>query len=53
MILFFSFKVPILLIIIMKLITHNMLTSRCLRGVVTGYPLAIEVGVNDFNVISI
>ncbi|XP_045516291.1 multifunctional methyltransferase subunit TRM112-like protein [Pieris brassicae] len=26
----------------MKLITHNMLTSKCLRGVVTGYPLAIN-----------
>ncbi|XP_050671944.1 multifunctional methyltransferase subunit TRM112-like protein [Leptidea sinapis] len=26
----------------MKLITHNMLTSKCLKGVVTGYPLAIS-----------
>lgn len=26
----------------MKLITHNMLTSKCLKGVVTGYPLAIN-----------
>lgn len=28
----------------MKLITHNMLTSRCLRDVLTGYPLKLEVG---------
>lgn len=27
----------------MKLLTHNMLTSKCLKNVVTGYPLAIEV----------
>ncbi|XP_032520441.1 multifunctional methyltransferase subunit TRM112-like protein [Danaus plexippus] len=38
----------------MKLITHNMLTSKCLKGVVTGYPLAInatDVKINevDFN----
>ncbi|XP_023936744.1 multifunctional methyltransferase subunit TRM112-like protein [Bicyclus anynana] len=38
----------------MKLITHNMLTSKCLKGVLTGYPLAInatDVKVNevDFN----
>lgn len=26
----------------MKLITHNMLTSKCLKGVVTGYPLTIN-----------
>ncbi|XP_061715225.1 multifunctional methyltransferase subunit TRM112-like protein [Cydia pomonella] len=26
----------------MKLITHNMLTSKCLKGVTTGYPLAIS-----------
>ncbi|CAF4908502.1 multifunctional methyltransferase subunit TRM112-like protein [Pieris napi] len=26
----------------MKLITHNMLTSKCLKGVVTGYPLSIN-----------
>jgi multifunctional methyltransferase subunit TRM112 len=25
----------------MKLLTHNMLTSRCLKGVTTGYPLKI------------
>lgn len=29
----------------MKLLTHNMLTSKCLKGVTVGYPLAIEVGV--------
>ncbi|XP_046968842.1 multifunctional methyltransferase subunit TRM112-like protein [Vanessa cardui] len=38
----------------MKLITHNMLTSKCLKGVLTGYPLAINatnIKVNevDFN----
>lgn len=38
----------------MKLITHNMLTSKCLKGVLTGYPLAVsatDVKVNevDFN----
>ncbi|KAH9400969.1 hypothetical protein TYRP_002552 [Tyrophagus putrescentiae] len=27
----------------MKLLTHNMLTSKCLKGVVTGYPLKLEV----------
>lgn len=27
----------------MKLITHNMLTSRCIAGVKEGYPLRIEV----------
>ncbi|KAK9506417.1 hypothetical protein O3M35_008365 [Rhynocoris fuscipes] len=26
----------------MKLITHNMLTSKCMKGVKQGYPLAIE-----------
>ncbi|KAM3966327.1 tRNA methyltransferase subunit 11-2 [Aphomia sociella] len=26
----------------MKLITHNMLTSKCLKGVMTGYPLSIK-----------
>uniref|UniRef100_A0A023F4E5 Multifunctional methyltransferase subunit TRM112-like protein n=1 Tax=Triatoma infestans TaxID=30076 RepID=A0A023F4E5_TRIIF len=26
----------------MKLITHNMLTSKCMKGVKHGYPLAIE-----------
>ncbi|KAG7296074.1 hypothetical protein JYU34_021170 [Plutella xylostella] len=26
----------------MKLITHNMLTSKCLKGVLQGYPLAIN-----------
>ncbi|XP_052754984.1 multifunctional methyltransferase subunit TRM112-like protein [Galleria mellonella] len=26
----------------MKLITHNMLTSKCLKGVTTGYPLSIK-----------
>ncbi|KOB73288.1 Uncharacterized protein OBRU01_10972 [Operophtera brumata] len=34
----------------MKLITHNMLTSKCLKGVLTGYPLAInaiDVKVNE------
>ncbi|XP_013140184.1 PREDICTED: multifunctional methyltransferase subunit TRM112-like protein [Papilio polytes] len=29
----------------MKLITHNMLTSKCLKGVRTGYPLAITATV--------
>lgn len=38
----------------MKLITHNMLTSKCLQGVLTGYPLAItatdvKVTEVDFN----
>ncbi len=27
----------------MKLLTHNMLTSKCLKGVVTGYPLSVVV----------
>lgn len=27
----------------MKLITHNLLTSKCLKGVVNGYPLKLEV----------
>ncbi|XP_041986910.1 multifunctional methyltransferase subunit TRM112-like protein [Aricia agestis] len=34
----------------MKLLTHNMLTSKCLKGVVTGYPLAInatDIKVNE------
>ena len=26
----------------MKLLTHNMLTSKCMKAVVTGYPLAIQ-----------
>ncbi|XP_001607595.1 multifunctional methyltransferase subunit TRM112-like protein [Nasonia vitripennis] len=26
----------------MKLLTHNMLTSKCLKGVTVGYPLGIE-----------
>ena len=26
----------------MKLLTHNMLTSKCIKVVVTGYPLIIE-----------
>lgn len=26
----------------MKLLTHNMLSSRCVKGVVTGYPLQIK-----------
>lgn len=38
----------------MKLMTHNMLTSKCLKGVLTGYPLTInatDVKINevDFN----
>lgn len=38
----------------MKLITHNMLTSKCLKGVVSGYPLTIKatkckVEETDFN----
>jgi len=28
--------------IIMKLLTHNMLTSKCMKNVTTGYPLAIQ-----------
>lgn len=27
----------------MKLLTHNMLTSKCLKGVTVGYPLGIIV----------
>jgi multifunctional methyltransferase subunit TRM112 len=27
----------------MKLLTHNMLTSKCLKGVQVGYPLKIIV----------
>lgn len=27
----------------MKLLTHNMLTSKCLKGVTVGYPLGIVV----------
>ena len=26
----------------MKLLTHNMLTSKCMKAVVTGYPLTIQ-----------
>ena len=26
----------------MKLLTHNMLTSKCIKTVTTGYPLVIE-----------
>lgn len=26
----------------MKLLTHNMLTSKCMKNVVTGYPLSIQ-----------
>ncbi|CAH0386199.1 unnamed protein product [Bemisia tabaci] len=38
----------------MKLLTHNMLSSKCLKGVVTGYPLTIiakdvKVSEVDFN----
>lgn len=36
----------------MKLITHNMLTSKCLKGVITGYPLAIsakDIKVSEVN----
>lgn len=29
----------------MKLLTHNMLTSKCLKGVSVGYPLAILVSI--------
>jgi multifunctional methyltransferase subunit TRM112 len=28
----------------MKLLTHNMLTSKCLKGVNVGYPLGIVIG---------
>ncbi|KAH9424886.1 tRNA methyltransferase subunit 11-2 [Dermatophagoides pteronyssinus] len=31
----------------MKLLTHNFLTSKCLKGVVTGYPLKLVV--NEMN----
>nr|CAG4651521.1 EOG090X0LTV [Simocephalus serrulatus]SVE94656.1 EOG090X0LTV [Simocephalus serrulatus] len=34
----------------MKLLTHNLLTSKCLKGVTVGYPLAIaakEVKINE------
>ena len=31
----------------MKLLTHNMLTSKCLKGVTVGYPLGIEVKTID------
>ena len=38
----------------MKLVTHNMLTSKCIKGVVTGYPLKlnardVRVSEVDFN----
>nr|CAD7570404.1 unnamed protein product [Timema californicum] len=38
----------------MKLLTHNMLTSKCIKGVSVGYPLKIEakdvqVSEIDFN----
>lgn len=34
----------------MKLLTHNLLTSKCLKGVVTGYPLGLVVsGILFFN----
>ena len=38
----------------MKLLTHNMLTSKCIKKVITGYPLLIEardvkVSEVDFN----
>lgn len=26
----------------MKLLTHNMLTSKCMKAVTTGYPLTIQ-----------
>lgn len=29
----------------MKLLTHNMLTSKCLKGVNVGYPLGIVVSI--------
>jgi hypothetical protein len=39
----------------MKLLTHNMLTSKCLKGVNVGYPLGIVVGINyviiDFKIL--
>lgn len=31
----------------MKLLTHNMLTSKCLKGVNVGYPLGIVVGIQN------
>ena len=37
----------------MKLLTHNMLTSKCLKGVTVGYPLGIVVSfgsVHNFKV---
>jgi multifunctional methyltransferase subunit TRM112 len=30
----------------MKLLTHNMLTSKCLKGVNVGYPLGIVVSIH-------
>lgn len=35
----------------MKLITHNILTSKCIKGVLTGYPLAINA--TDVKVIEV
>lgn len=32
----------------MKLLTHNMLTSKFIKGISTGYPLQLTV--NDFNI---
>lgn len=33
----------------MKLLTHNMLTSKCMKGVTVGYPLKIQVCIPIFN----
>ncbi len=32
----------------MKLLTHNMLTSKCLKGVTNGFPLKIIVSLDLF-----
>ena len=37
--------------ITMKLLTHNMLTSKCMKAVTTGYPLAIQA--RDVKVVQI
>ena len=34
----------------MKLLTHNMLTSKCLKGVTVGYPLGILVSIISLHV---
>lgn len=34
----------------MKLLSHNMLTSTCLKGVSVGYPLGINVSIVSINI---